>query len=193
MIVVQIPMQDEVAARGMRDRSLSPMSGAQHVSGDRQRSFSHGVELVSKMTQERISRREFGRLSVAALLTGTSAKCLSNNSFKDNRGRLSTSEDTSRAESLGLWTDLLNVGASDIMTSPTSPSRVEGLLAHAHASPRNQPGVHDSQPQRRTSWVGIGNQIGSQKPYAYLREAMVSSLMDRICDPEHPEDAIDLQ
>ena len=37
-----------------------------------------------------------------------------------------------------------------------------------------------SRSARKVSWVGVNE----AKPYAYLREAMVSGLMNRICNPE---------
>ncbi|KAI9810222.1 MAG: 3',5'-cyclic-nucleotide phosphodiesterase [Phylliscum demangeonii] len=43
---------------------------------------------------------------------------------------------------------------------------------------------------RKRSWVGVDE----QKPHAYLREAMVSGLMDRICNPDHVGDeSVDLR
>ena len=80
-------------------------------------------------------------------------------------------------------------GAADILPSPLSVARVSGLPAHIL---RTAPSVvGDDVPQvggrkRRSSWVGGED----NKPYSYLRESMVSNLMDRICDPGYVEKPI---
>ena len=42
---------------------------------------------------------------------------------------------------------------------------------------------------RKLSWVGIDE----ERPYAYLREVMVSGLMDGICNPDSVAECIDPQ
>ncbi|CCU82746.1 high affinity cAMP phosphodiesterase/cyclic-nucleotide phosphodiesterase [Blumeria hordei DH14] len=57
----------------------------------------------------------------------------------------------------------LEAGAADILASPLQEERLSSLAR-----------------ARKRSWVGMDD----QKPYAYLREAMVSGLMDGICHHE---------
>lgn len=75
----------------------------------------------------------------------------------------------------------LDVGAVDVLTSPLSKDRIPSLACHAYRAhkevTREQQAVLDMKRGRKRSWVGLDD----HKPYAYLREAMVSGLMDGIC------------
>ncbi|RKF53929.1 putative 3 5 -cyclic nucleotide phosphodiesterase [Golovinomyces cichoracearum] len=75
----------------------------------------------------------------------------------------------------------LDTGAVDVLTSPLSEARLSSLVIHAYRAHHNALKEHRALVERRRnrkgSWLGVNN----QKPYAYLREAMVSGLMDSIC------------
>lgn len=75
----------------------------------------------------------------------------------------------------------LDVGAVDVLTSPLLQERLPSLGIHAYRAHRDaskdQRAILDMKRGRKRSWVGVDE----QKPYAYLREAMVSGLMDGIC------------
>lgn len=75
----------------------------------------------------------------------------------------------------------LDIGAVDVLTSPFLRERLPGLASHAYRAhkemAREQRALVAMKSGRKRSWVGLDN----QKPYAYLREAMVSGLMDGIC------------
>lgn len=75
----------------------------------------------------------------------------------------------------------LDLGAADVLTSPLLSERLPSLViqayrAHKDAS-KEQRALLELKRGRKRSWVGVDD----QKPYAYLREAMVSGLMDGIC------------
>lgn len=78
----------------------------------------------------------------------------------------------------------LEAGAVDIFTSPLQEERLSSLAVHACRYIRENMNQHkivmELKRARKRSWVGIDD----QKPYAYLREAMVSGLMDGICHHE---------
>lgn len=78
----------------------------------------------------------------------------------------------------------LDAGALDVLTYPFEYSRVQGLGLHAYRAQKAAQKHHArflaSRKVRRQSWVGSAD----QQPYSYLREAMVSKLMKRICNPE---------
>ncbi|KAK2733961.1 3',5'-cyclic-nucleotide phosphodiesterase [Myotisia sp. PD_48] len=81
-------------------------------------------------------------------------------------------------------TRCLDAGAVDVLVCPMEESTVQPLLIHAYhankmAQKENLRFLTD-QKLRKQSWVGADD----EKPYAYLREAMVSKLMKRICNPE---------
>ncbi|KAJ9643396.1 3',5'-cyclic-nucleotide phosphodiesterase [Coniosporium tulheliwenetii] len=84
----------------------------------------------------------------------------------------------------------LDAGAVDVYSSPLHKDHVHSLAVHAY---RVHKEVAKEEPQflvnrrsRKMSWVGVNE----QKPYAYLREAMVSGLMQGICNPENVTDSI---
>lgn len=75
----------------------------------------------------------------------------------------------------------LDIGAVDVLTSPLLRERLPGLATHAYRAhketAKEQRALAAMKRGRKRSWVGLDD----QKPYAYLREAMVSGLMDGIC------------
>jgi hypothetical protein len=85
----------------------------------------------------------------------------------------------------------LDAGAIDVFTSPISSDSAHGLAVHAYRVyrevSRESSGFLSERKSRKLSWVGVDE----VKPYAYLREAMVSSLMSGICNPETFGDSLD--
>ena len=80
-------------------------------------------------------------------------------------------------------TRYLDAGAADVLTSPLSKDNAQGLAVHAYRVSKqfsSNDAAFLKNGNRRLSWVGVEE----AKPYAYLREAMVSSLMGGICNPE---------
>ena len=75
----------------------------------------------------------------------------------------------------------LDAGAVDVLTSPLLQERLPSLGIHAYRAhkdaSKDQRALLEMKRGRKRSWVGVDD----QKPYAYLREAMVSGLMDGIC------------
>lgn len=85
----------------------------------------------------------------------------------------------------------LDAGAVDVLSSPVSKDSVQGLAVHAYRVhkevSREEAAFLTTKRNRKLSWVGVSD----AKPYAYLREAMVSSLMSGICNPELVGDSLD--
>ena len=85
----------------------------------------------------------------------------------------------------------LDAGAVDVLTSPLSRERVHGLTVHAYRTykeyAQSESGFLVEKRKRKLSWVGVDE----TKPYAYLRESMVSGLMGNICNPSSIVDSID--
>jgi 3',5'-cyclic-nucleotide phosphodiesterase len=75
----------------------------------------------------------------------------------------------------------LDVGAVDVLTSPLLQERLPSLGIHAYRAHKDafngQKALVEIKRGRKRSWVGVENQ-----PYQYLREAMVSGLMESICN-----------
>jgi len=78
----------------------------------------------------------------------------------------------------------MDAGAVDVLTCPLTQDRVQALAAHAYRVfkevTKNDASFLNRNRSRKMSWVGVDE----DKPYAYLRESMVSSLMNGICSPE---------
>lgn len=85
----------------------------------------------------------------------------------------------------------LDAGATDVLTSPLSRERVHGLTVHAYRAykeyAQSESGFLIEKRKRKLSWVGVDE----TKPYAYLRESMVSGLMGNICNPSSAIDSVD--
>lgn len=81
-------------------------------------------------------------------------------------------------------TRYVDAGAVDVLTSPMSKTQIQGLAVHAYRVfrevSREDAAFMAQKQNRKLSWVGVDE----TKPYAYLREAMVSTLMSGICNPE---------
>ena len=87
----------------------------------------------------------------------------------------------------------VDTGAVDVLTSPLQEERLRGLTVHAyraHKEALNERTRFLAQKKvRKRSWLGNND----NKPYAYLREAMVSGLMKGICNPDEELHPIDLK
>ncbi|QGA20623.1 hypothetical protein EYB26_008329 [Talaromyces marneffei] len=78
----------------------------------------------------------------------------------------------------------IDAGAADVLCQPLYEARVQGLLVHAYRVRRTArkelTRFLSMKKARKQSWVGVH----AEKPYSYLREAMVSKLLESICHPE---------
>ncbi|KIV89109.1 hypothetical protein, variant [Exophiala mesophila] len=85
-----------------------------------------------------------------------------------------------------LMLQCLDAGALDVVRSPLDKAGIMGLTVHAYRIYKNakkeQTGfMAMSRRGRKQSWVGVED----EKPYAYLREAMVKKLLKGICEPQN--------
>ncbi len=87
----------------------------------------------------------------------------------------------------------VDTGAVDALKSPLQDERLRGLTMHAyraHKEALNERAKFLAQKRvRKRSWLGNND----NKPYAYLREAMVSGLMKGICNPDEELHSIDVK
>ncbi|KAL9105113.1 MAG: hypothetical protein Q9163_000031 [Psora crenata] len=85
----------------------------------------------------------------------------------------------------------IDAGAVDVVTSPLQENRISGLIVRAyHAQKevsRERSKAIAKKRSRKLSWLGNTE----NKPYAYLREKMVSELMTGICNPDEHLHTID--
>jgi hypothetical protein len=80
--------------------------------------------------------------------------------------------------------ECLDLGATDIMESPMNAKCINNLEVHAYRAhldaARDKQALLALRRGRKRSWVGVNDEM----PFSYLREAMVSKLLDRICRTE---------
>lgn len=85
----------------------------------------------------------------------------------------------------------LDAGAIDVLSAPLTSDRVQALSVHAYRRSkevvREQASFVLEKRNRKLSWVGLDE----ERPYAYLREVMVSGLLSGICNPETVGESMD--
>jgi hypothetical protein len=136
------------------------------------------MQLLSHISAE-IQSRSLSRLIIPfVVLSGFEREWASSNLPSPSVHGSQVLSDTVRL------TRYIDAGAVDVLTSPLSRDHVQGLAVHAYrvykeVTTREMSFLNPKQ-NRKLSWVGVDD----TKPYAYLREAMVSGLMSHICNPD---------
>ncbi|KAL8798332.1 MAG: hypothetical protein Q9182_006757 [Xanthomendoza sp. 2 TL-2023] len=85
----------------------------------------------------------------------------------------------------------LDEGAVDVLFDPLSFDHLRSVASHAYRLRKDKSekraAASDAKKSRKRSWVGFDD----RKPYAYLREEMVSGLMTGICSPDESQLLLD--
>ncbi|GAB1320308.1 3',5'-cyclic-nucleotide phosphodiesterase [Madurella fahalii] len=101
--------------------------------------------------------------------------------------RVNSSKDH-RAANKMMVKKCLDLGATDVMSSPMNAKCITNLEVHVYRAHRDatreQKALLEIRRGRKRSWVGISE----EKPFSYLREAMVSKLMNWICLIENEDE-----
>ncbi|RDW78432.1 phosphodiesterase [Coleophoma crateriformis] len=193
IVLIDVPYDDQFHKRASRDaRTPSPNSrldvdAAEEQTPANQPVYGMGLLqwMVSEMQYQSLSKLFVPVAVIAAPPDNFSRKRSSSKGSVGARDFLSSN----RRLSSGLSAQLdklrtmryLDVGAVDVLTSPLLSDRLPSLVVHAYRAHKDaskeQRALLELKRGRKRSWVGVDD----QKPYAYLREAMVSGLMDGIC------------
>jgi len=170
IVLIDTPHDERIPEERSRSRSPSPHSippseadDAQvHSDGD-----SYGLRLLQRIVSE-THTRNLSKLVVLIPIVSFS-------------GPQENAEGGSSTPSRRLLKRCLDLGAADVMISPMHTKNVTALEVHAYqahkAAAKDQQALLELRRGRKRSWVGISD----DRPFAYLREAMVSTLMKRIC------------
>jgi 3',5'-cyclic-nucleotide phosphodiesterase len=206
IVLIDIPNEDRLSVSSQQPRTPSPGSRLQ-VDGyfeEPTDNGAYGLGLLRWIASE-IQYQSLSKLIVPiALVPGQDSNASPLTSAP--RGRTSSRTDgslltfnsfiTTPKKGAGLVIPLdqsrtmtyLDVGAVDVLTSPLLQERLPSLGIHAYRAhkdaSKDQRAILDMKRGRKRSWVGLDD----QKPYAYLREAMVSGLMDGICKLGGPDE-----
>lgn len=145
----------------------------------------YGTHLLTHVSSE-ISSRNFSKLVVPiVMLTGLISESASAAAPPSSLHKTQVLTDTVRLSKY------LDSGAVDVLSSPLSKERLQSLAVHAYRlqkeAARDETSFLTTKRNRKLSWVGVDD----AKPYAYLREAMVSNLMTGICNPETVGDSLE--
>jgi hypothetical protein len=178
VFILDTPYQDDIPERG-RSRSPSPSS---LVADD---SENHEEELYGLALLRRIISESYVRNASKLVVTIPIIAAPYGDHFGGDGGTSGTvplgSPDDSRAANKRMLRKCLDLGATDVMTSPMNAKCVTNLEVHAYRAhldaARDKKALVELRRGRKRSWVGICE----EKPFSYLREAMVSKLMGRIC------------
>ncbi|KAH8663640.1 hypothetical protein BGZ60DRAFT_379489 [Tricladium varicosporioides] len=195
LVLIDIPYEDPYGRPAREIRTPSP-SSRQQVDGfveDPRDAEAYGLSLLQWVSSE-IQYQSLSKLIVPVALVSIpdnntlqvtsrgrtdqrTEGYLNYNPFATPKRRAGTATQLDQARTM----KYLDIGAVDVLTSPILPDRLPSLAVHAYRAHKDaskeQRALLELKRGRKRSWVGVDD----QKPYAYLREAMVSGLMDGIC------------
>ncbi|KAH8194405.1 hypothetical protein TruAng_011424 [Truncatella angustata] len=191
LVLIETPRNDPNAESDDASRDPSPHSrGSSNATQDTSDNGIYGLRLLEKLVYETHSRN-LTKLVVPIpvvtfpLLQGSPRLDGSDGQFNQAQYTEYLNQEvdptgksiTSRA----LLRKCLDSGAVDVLASPIHVKALTTLEVHAYRAHkealREQQALLEIRRGRKRSWVGVND----EQPFAYLREAMVSSLMGGIC------------
>jgi len=193
LVLIDIPYEDQLPERPARDiQTPSPNSRLQIDGLQEEPNIEeiYGLKLLQWITSE-IQYHSLSKLVVPVAVVaipdltavGPTPSARSLDRSQMNYESFASNSKPSSVVPLdqGRTMKYLDAGAIDVLTSPLLQERLPSLGIHAYRAHRDaskdQRALLEMKRGRKRSWVGVDD----QKPYAYLREAMVSGLMDGIC------------
>lgn len=187
---MDIPSDEQIAEE---NRPPSP-NEIRYDYGEVEEQSLYGMRLLQWLASE-TQYRNLSRLFIPIAVVSSARAHLSSSTSESGysvSGVLSLhSQESSRNDSTtpstldtGQMLGYLDSGAADVVPSPFMKERIAGLAVHAYRAhkevAKEQKAFLAVKRGRKRSWVGVDD----ERPYAYLREAMVSGLMDGICKPQ---------
>jgi hypothetical protein len=176
LFILDTPYQDVIPDQS-RSRSPSPPSLVADDS-DNQEEELYGLALLRRIISESYVRNTSKLVVTIPVIASPSPDQPEEDGATEVR--VGSTEDR-RAANKRMLRKCLDMGATDVMASPINAKCVTNLEVHAYRAHldavRDQKALIELRRGRKRSWVGICE----EKPFAYLREAMVSKLMGWIC------------
>lgn len=174
--------------------SPSPVTLRRQITFSSESDESYGLQLLSRIAAD-LQVDEGMKLIIPVAIVQPKRKhseTISEGSFAegaDVRGSESTSssaDDQSSIIDTKMMMACLEAGALDVVQSPLDKAGIMGLTVHAYrifktAKKEQLSFLAQTRGRRKQSWVGMDEE---EKPYAYMREAMVKKLLKGICEPE---------
>lgn len=188
VVLLDMPQDDDTAVRrtSWGSNPPSPLAGKRPKVERNEPSDVYGVHLLAYLSSE-IQQRVRSRLVIPiAVLAGKTDV-----SFVPSSTYMTLSNERQLLAEPTRMSRFLDAGAIDVLPSPLGIDRVQGLAVHAYRTykevSREAASFVLQKRNRKLSWVGIDE----ERPYAYLREVMVSGLMNGICNPDSVGESID--
>lgn len=177
VVLIDTPHDEPVPESDSHSKSTSPRSRSPltepdiHVPDDKV----YGLKLLQRVNTE-AHIRNLSNLVVPVSVISRPAVTGS-----DDSSAPAPSPFDARTVDPALLKRCIDLGAADVIVSPINSKcmtsvGVQAYKAHRDAT-REQKALLEVRRGRKLSWVGVNE----EKPFAYLREAMVSGLMKRIC------------
>lgn len=182
-VILDVPYDEELRLKRLSREPRTPSPTSSRVDNS-EPDDTYGTHLLTHVSSE-ITSRNFSKLVVpVVMLTGLATETPSA-APPSSLNKTLVLSDTVRLSKY------LDSGAVDVLSSPLSKDRMHGLAVHAYRllkeAQREESSFLTTKRNRKLSWVGVDD----SKPYAYLREAMVSNLMTGICNQETIGDSLD--
>lgn len=175
LFLIDTPYQDDIPEESL-SRPPSPLS----LLG-REEEELYGLSLLRRVISESYVRNVAKLVVTVPIIGGPYGDDYGANEAGNQVAVGDRSSQGRQATNKRMLKKCLDLGATDVMASPMNAkciSNLEVLAYRAHLdAARDQKGLIELRRGRKRSWVGIGE----EKPFAYLREAMVSKLMSWIC------------
>ncbi len=176
VVLIDTPHNETVPSERSRSRSPSPHSLPPSETEDEVQVYSegdvYGLQLLQRIVSE-AHLRNLSKLVVPIVLV--------NSSLPHKLPALAVHPPPHRLPDRRLLKRCLDLGATNVLISPIPTSSISALQVHAYQAHKNaakdQQALLELHRGRKRSWVGVTD----DRPYAYLRESMVSQLMKRIC------------
>lgn len=185
LILIDTPFQEQIADRS-RSRDPSPHSLPDEDAGNHEEEL-YGLALLQRIISESYLRNLSKLVVPVPVVNFPSDSPGRTDSSSDVREEIANerlhpgSSKARRVANRKMLKKCLDLGATDVMASPLNGKCVTNLEVHAYRAhreaARDQKAMLEVRRGRKRSWVGISE----AKPFAYLREAMVSGLMNGIC------------
>lgn len=192
ILVVEIPPAEESASRYPRleTQSSSPTRSWPRTVDSWQSENLYGMDFLTHISYVVRTEDKESHIIPVALLSNFDPSNTTKKPYMTDPSLHAPASHTSIASG-SLHARYFETGAVDVITSPFSVDRIQGLPAHAHRlsierDRRSLPTYLPTQ-GRRPSWVGTGE----GKSYTHLKDKMVCELMEHIVNPDREELPID--
>ncbi|KAK8930470.1 hypothetical protein H634G_07415 [Metarhizium anisopliae BRIP 53293] len=184
LVLLDTPFNDQIQDQHARSRSSSPTpplvahSSEIHTPNEEL----YGLGLLQKIITE-AHLRNMSKLVVPVAIISHPETTVPNGGHQMTDGASEAVQipQATLAANRQLMRTCLDLGAVDVLISPLNSKCITTLEICAYKAHRDatkeQQALMEVAKGRKRSWVGVNE----QKPFAYLREAMVSGLMNGIC------------